>query len=141
MISEGSGKKIKGRKIFELIYSKGKTVYSKDKLLKAGYSVAEVKSTTGFLIAVAVSSKAGGAVWRNKLKRLIYELVRAEKEQITRLTKGKNICLLIIFSSNKLNQKHYEKINTNFIRPAVTDIFNKLRQRVDKLSYENNSKR
>lgn len=122
--------RIKGKKTFDRIYNSGKTVFSANKKLKAVY-ISDVSSIDpGVKIAAAVSSKAGNAVWRNRVKRLIKEAFRLNKESIAEKCKKENLCLRIVFSPNFLNEKKNKKINFQEILPPVFEIISRIENEI-----------
>ncbi len=80
------------------------------------------------MVAVSISSRTGGAVWRNRVKRLIKEAVRTEKEFFNELVSFKKTSLLVIFSSYKITQQSHKYIFLKNIKPSVQDILNHLKQ-------------
>ena len=63
----------------EAVYKNGNVIISTDRKLKASHLSSE-SITNQIRIAVTVSSKAGSSVWRNRLKRIIRESLRLEKD-------------------------------------------------------------
>jgi len=57
-------------------------LFSSDQLIKCLYLFEQNSKDIGVKIAAAVSSKAGKAVWRNRVKRLIKESYRLNKKLI-----------------------------------------------------------
>jgi ribonuclease P protein component len=131
--------KIKRKKDFELIYNTGKILHSADRKLKAVF----IELKDGFehlpltdssdedinidkecmsaaAIAAAVSKKAGNAVWRNRIKRLVRESYRLNKKILLKKR------LLIVFSPLQLNQKKNGKIYLKDLMPSVIDLLNKI---------------
>lgn len=118
--------RIKSKKDFERIYNSGKTVYSSDNKLKAIYLSDPEENSPGVKIAAAVSKKAGNAVWRNRVKRIIRESYRLNKEKIVTMSKESSILLLIVFSAHLLNEKKQKIIRYNNLQSAVLDIINRI---------------
>lgn len=129
--------RVRRKKDFELIYNSGKILYSADRKLKAvfieikdgfknlpvtGSSEKEeiIQRTRSVAIAAAVSKKAGNAVWRNRIKRLVKESYRLNKNLLTKSQ------ILIVFSPLKLNQKKNGKITLQDLMPPVIDLINKM---------------
>ncbi|HEX2869022.1 MAG TPA: ribonuclease P protein component [Ignavibacteriales bacterium] len=122
--------RIKKETDFRQVYSVGKVIYSDDQKLKVSYFPEKNSEQAGIKIAAAVSKKAGNAVWRNRVKRLLRESYRLNKEILTANCSEKAICLKIIFSPNNLNQKKQKKLRLDDIRPAVIDLMNKINSRL-----------
>ena len=69
--SLGRNERVKKKNDFEKVYSAGKVFYSSELLIKSIYTIDPDANFFGVKTAVAVSKKAGNAVWRNRIKRLI----------------------------------------------------------------------
>jgi len=123
-----SKERIKKKKEFELVYTKGEVVYSSN--LKAIFYIDENPDFTGVKVAFAVSRKSGKAVWRNRLKRLLRESYRLNKQILKAYCEEKKICLYIIFASNSLNEEKNKKIKLCNIMPDVVDLMNKIKLRI-----------
>ncbi|MGA7836400.1 MAG: ribonuclease P protein component [Ignavibacteriaceae bacterium] len=122
-----ANERIKSRKDFEKIFSAGKTIFSTEKKIKAIYIIEKESEQPGVKIAAAVSRKAGNAVWRNRLKRLIKETYRLNKQVLIEDSVKKNILVKIVFSPVFLNQKKNKKLNLSDIMPDTMEIISKLR--------------
>jgi ribonuclease P protein component len=122
-----SEERIKSRKDFQKIYEFGKVVYSQGMNIKATYIIEENSAVPGIEIASAVSKKAGKAVWRNRLKRLIKESYRLNKENVVNSAVEKSLLVKIIFSPNWLNQKTNKNIKLKNVMPEVADIMLKVK--------------
>ena len=85
---------------------------------------------SGVKIAAAVSKKAGKAVWRNRVKRLIKETYRLNKNPLLEKVLSKNIQLLLIFSPNKLSEASNKKIYLHNVSPGVVELMNKIIQQI-----------
>lgn len=123
-----SKERIKKKKEFELVYTKGEVIYSSN--LKAIFYIDENPDFTGVKVAFAVSRKSGKAVWRNRLKRLLRESYRLNKQILKAYCEEKKICLYIIFASNSLNEEKNKKIKLCNIMPDVVDLMNKIKLRI-----------
>lgn len=109
----------------EAVYKNGNVIISTDRKLKASHLSSE-SITNQIRIAVTVSSKAGSSVWRNRLKRIIRESLRLEKDILKEIVFKKKQDLSIIFSQYRINQVNHKQLFLKDIKPAVTDILNKL---------------
>ena len=122
-----SEERIKSRKDFQQIYSSGKIFFSNQKIIKALFVIEENSKLPGVKIAAAVFKKAGNAVWRNRLKRLIKESYRLNKEILLSRAQEKKLLLKIVFSPNLLNQKKDKNLKLKTIMPEVLDIMLKIK--------------
>jgi ribonuclease P protein component len=122
-----SSERIKSKKDFEELYSSGKIIFSSDQKIKAIYLIKK-NTIEGIKIAAVVSKKIGNAVWRNRVKRLIKEAYRLNKEEIISSAgkAGKNIKLII--SAFALSEKKNRKIGLNEIVPGVLDVMNQIKK-------------
>jgi ribonuclease P protein component len=114
--------RLKSKTDFNKIYSAGKVTFSTNRKIKAIYITERNESGGKILIAFAVSSKAGKAVWRNRLRRLLRTAYRLNKENLLKLCLLKKIVLKIIFSPYQMNEKNSQKIKLEEIIPGVEDI-------------------
>ncbi len=123
-----SKERIKSKKEFDLVYSEGEVVFSSSLRLKAAFYIDRNSDTAGIKTAYAVSRKSGNAVWRNRFKRLLRESFRLNKIDLCNYCTENKIGLLLIFSSNTLNQKKNKKLSLKDIMPDVLDLMDKLRK-------------
>jgi len=128
--SLSSNERIKKRKDFELIFSTGRFVYSSGKVLRAHYLIDKDNKENGVKIAPVVGKKLGNAVWRNRVKRLIKESYRLNKEILTEVSLRKSVLLKIIFSPNLINQENNKILSYKEITPHVVDIMTKIASRL-----------
>lgn len=119
--SLSKNERLKEKKIFDQLFKSGKTVLSKDNLLKAIY-FSEKSEHFIVKIAVGISKKAGNAVWRNRLKRLIRNAYRLNKLKIVELAKQKGIRIHIVFSSVRLNQYNSPRLFYKDIESEVLSL-------------------
>ena len=117
--------RLKSENDIEAVYKNGNVIISTDRKLKASHLSSE-SITNQIRIAVTVSSKAGNSVWRNRLKRIIRESLRLEKEILKEIVFKNKAVLSIIFSQYRINQVNHKRLFLKDIKPAVTDILNKL---------------
>ena len=121
-----SQERIKKSKDIEEVFSNGKVIISKDRKLKATYK--EIKSETELkiLFGVTVFKKTGTAVWRNRIKRLIREAYRKNKNILYDALNKKELLIYLIISPNSLNQKDNNKLSLSEIEPPVIELLNKV---------------
>lgn len=118
--------RIKSKKEFGLVYSKGKTIYSVNGELKATYFIENNTEIQGVKCAFAVHKKSGKAVWRNRVKRLLRESYRLNKHTIVQKCIDRNCLMLLILSLNSINQKKKKKIYLKDILPSALDLLNQV---------------
>lgn len=119
--------RIKRKKDFQKIYSSGTIIFSKDKKFKAIYFYEKNTTKPGVQITAAVHKKSGTAVWRNRVKRLIKEAYRLNKEIIISFSKEKKILLQIVFTPNKVNQKKNKTLRYDDVMPGIVDLLLKIK--------------
>jgi len=124
-----SDERIKSKKDFETLYSSGKVVISSDKKIKAIYLI-ENNPESIVKIAAAVSRKLGKAVWRNRIKRLIRESYRLNKQDLLSVVSSEGKSLKIIFSAYNLNEKKNKKIKLNEIMPGVLEVMSHIKKNI-----------
>jgi ribonuclease P protein component len=107
------------------VYKKGKVFISVDRKLKANHLFSE-SVTNRVRVAITISSKAGNSVWRNRLRRIIRESLRREKKYLREIMNNNKQGLSIIFSTYRINQVNFEHLSLKDVKPAVTDILNKI---------------
>lgn len=118
--------KLKSSKEIERLYEKGKTVYSENRKLKSIYLIDSRQKITRPKVAISVAKKTGTAVWRNKLKRLLRESYRLNKQKVIEKCEERKVLLEIILASNSINEKRSKKIFLSDIQPEVIDILGKV---------------
>jgi len=120
--------RIKRKKDFELVYSSGNTVISQKKVLKAVYLFfGNENSVIPVRFACAVSKRSGKAVWRNRVKRILRESYRLNKEILAGFCLNNNLNLMVVFSPYILNEKMNRIVSLHEIMPEVIDIMNKIK--------------
>lgn len=121
-----SNERLKKERDFKLVFSAGKVLFSSDYKFRATFVVNKETEEPGIKIAPAVSRKAGKAVWRNRVKRLIKESYRLNKEKFMDNVKKKNISVMIVFSLNNFNEKNMKKVGLNNVLSGIVDLMNKI---------------
>lgn len=121
--------RVKKKRDFEKIYSFAKVLFSSDKMIKV-HLLSIDSNVSGVKIAAAVSKKAGSAVWRNRVKRLIKESYRLNKKSLADKVLEKKIQLLLVFAPYKLSEKSNKKIYLKDLSPGVVELMNKIKQQV-----------
>ncbi|MCW8805102.1 MAG: ribonuclease P protein component [Ignavibacteriaceae bacterium] len=111
---------------FELVYKTGLVIISEDKKIKANYLFESKDINNTVKIGLSVASKKGNSVWRNRLKRILRESLRMDRENLQNIIELKNVNLLIIFSPYSINQTNSKKIFLKEIKPAIWDILKRI---------------
>ena len=130
LFSLSRNERVKKKNDFKKVYNSTKILFSSDLLVKSLYTIDLNEKFLGVKIGVAVSTKAGQAVWRNRIKRLIKESYRLNKQALLKKAIEKKICLLVIFSPNKLSETKNKKIYYNDICSSVIELINKIEQQI-----------
>jgi len=118
--------KIKSRKDFDEIFSTGITLFSSTRKIKAVYIINQNSSEPGIKAAFAISRKSGNAVWRNRVKRLLTEAFRLNKQIIIKQAEEFRFNIKIIFSPYLINMKKNKNIYLSDIMPDVIDIMSRI---------------
>ncbi len=121
--------RVKKKSDFEKIYSAANVLFSSDRLLKLHFLVVE-SSASGIKIAAAVSKKSGKAVWRNRIKRLIKEAYRINKNPLLEKILEKGTLVFLVFSPYRLSETSNKKICLRDISPSVVELMNKIIQQI-----------
>ncbi len=121
--------RVKKKRDFEKIYNASNVIFSSDRLIKVHFICSE-NTATEIKIAAAVSKKAGKAVWRNRVKRLIKESYRLNKKALLEKVLLKKIQLLLVFSPNRLSEASNKKIYLHNVSPGVVELMNKIIQQI-----------
>jgi len=128
--SLSKNERVKLKKDFQKVYTKGRILHSSQKKLKVNYYLESSVNEVRVKAAFAVSKKAGNAVWRNRVKRLFREAYRNNKLLLYELCTDKNLSLLMIFSPSYLNQKQNKKIKLDFILHDFIELLEKVKSKV-----------
>lgn len=121
--------RIKEKKNIQLLIKDGSTVFSSKNSLKARYLIQD-SNEPGVKIAVGIFRKAGKAVWRNKLKRLIRNAYRLNKIPLVKTAEQKNKKVLILFTSLSFNEENNKKLPSGEIEEEVKSILYKIEKRI-----------
>ncbi len=122
--------RIKSKNDFEQVYSSGEILFSSSNKLKAAILIRNEKEEAVLKTAFAVSRKSGNAVWRNRIKRLLRESFRLNKEIVKPLVEAKKLSLLIVLSPNTINQRNNKKIFLKDMMNDVIDLLNQIRAKL-----------
>lgn len=120
--------RIKSKKEFSLVYSAGSIIYSDDRKFKVNIYKSENIEQPVVKAGFAVHRKAGIAVWRNRVKRLLRESYRLNKKKLTDWSSENKISVFLVFSPNTINQKNKRKITLHDVLPQVDSLLNKIIQ-------------
>ena len=119
--------KLKNKKDFERAYKNGRVIISKDYKIKAKVVIKPCSSVCLFRYGISVISIKGNSVWRNRLKRVIRDVVSKESITLQQTTSENKINIDVVFSPHSINQKNYSKIFYKDIASSYQDILNKLK--------------
>ena len=121
--------RVKKKRDFEKVYNAANVLFSSDRLIKVHFICSE-NNVAVIKIAAAVSKKAGKAVWRNRVKRLIKESYRLNKKALLEKVLLKKIQLLLVFSPSRLSEARNKKIYLHDVSPGVVELMNKIIQQI-----------
>lgn len=121
--------RVKKKRDFEKVYNAANVLFSSDRLIKVHFICSE-NNVAVIKIAAAVSKKAGKAVWRNRVKRLIKESYRLNKKSLLEKVLLKKIQLLLVFSPSRLSEARNKKIYLHDVSPGVVELMNKIIQQI-----------
>ena len=121
--------RVKKKRDFEKVYNAANVLFSSDRLIKVHFICSE-NSVAVIKIAAAVSKKAGKAVWRNRVKRLLKESYRLNKKALLERVLLKKIQLLLVFSPNRLTEASNKKIYLHNVSQGVVELMNKIIQQI-----------
>jgi ribonuclease P protein component len=124
-----AAERIRSKNEFDLLYSNGRTIISASQKFKAVYFF-EKKLNPEVKVAFAVHRKAGKAVWRNRVKRLLRVSYRLNKELLIDSCVSKDKFLLVAFSPYSVNSRNFNKINLKDIMPDIAELIENIRQKL-----------
>ena len=122
--------KLKSRKDFDELFLKGNTLISSNKKIKVVYLIDKDSEEHGIKAAVAVAKKSGKAFWRNRVKRLLRESIRLNKDILIKITEDNRCTIRIIFSPCLLNMRNNRKIFLKDIMPDVIQIMSRISSKI-----------
>jgi ribonuclease P protein component len=125
-----SKERIKTQKDIDKIYSSGSIIISEDQKIKAIFVVDKKAQEGGIKIATAVSKKHGKAVWRNRVKRLIRESYRLNKQKLIDICEETNTLLMIIFSAFSITEQTNRKVTIEDLMPGVVEIMRRMEKSI-----------
>jgi len=122
--------KLKSRKDFEELFLNGNMLVSSNRKIKVVYLIDKNPMEPGIKAAVAVGKKFGKAFWRNRVKRLLRESIRLNKDILIKLIVENNCNLRVVFSPCLLNMRNNRKIYLKDIMPEVIQIMSSIRCKI-----------
>lgn len=119
--------RIKKKNEISQVFNAGKRIYTNSRKLKAIFCFGEDDSGT-IKIVPAVHKKAGNAVWRNRVKRLLRESYRLNKNILTDIIEEKTLLLMI--SPNSINKRKHPHIVLSDVQDEVIEILKKIKNQI-----------
>ena len=119
--------RIKKKREFELVFSSGKKIYCNSNKIKAVYYVVKKPGVTGLKVGFAVHGKSGTAVWRNRIKRLLRQAFRLNKQTVLTHCLKTGILLFLVFSTHSLNKKKSNRVSYDSIERDVVELMEKIK--------------
>jgi len=119
--------RIKSKNEFDLVYSKGEILFSSSNKLKAVFFVDKEINQALVKTAFAVSSKSGKAVWRNRVKRVLRNSLRLNKQTLFEEARLKKVKLLLVLSPNRISELNNKNISLKDIQMDVIDLLDQIR--------------
>ncbi len=120
--------RIKSRKQLEILFANGKALYSKKSRFKTVLYLFKDSNESGVKVVFAVHKKAGNAVWRNRVKRLMREAYRQNKKILYGVPI--DILLLLSFSPSRINQRNFRKITLHDVLPDIVDLLEQVKTKI-----------
>jgi len=119
--------RIKKKNEISRVFNSGKRIYTNSRKLKAIFCFGEDDSGT-IKIVPAVHKKAGNAVWRNRVKRLLRESYRLNKKILTDIVEERTLLLMI--SPNSINKRKYPHLVLSDVQDDVIELLNKIKNQI-----------
>lgn len=126
MVGLSKEEKIKSKKEIDQIFAHGKSFFSMDKKLKVFFIVHSHAKEKNVKTVFAVSKKAGNAVWRNRVKRLMRVAFIRKAEDLRVEANQRHKSIDIVLSSFGLNKNKFRKPKLATITDSMTDLCTKL---------------
>jgi len=122
-----SKERIKSKKLFEILFSTGTFIHTSAGKIKAVFCLIEDSSEKGIKAAFVISKRCGHAVWRNRLRRLLKESYRNNKNLIAC---NNNKLLLVAFLSGSLNEKNADNIRLDDVITELKELMTKINGKI-----------
>jgi len=119
--------RIKKKNEISRLFNSGKRIYTNSRNLKAIFCFGEDDSGT-IKIVPAVHKKAGNAVWRNRVKRLLRESYRLNKKILADIIEERTLLLMI--SPNSINKRKLPHIVLSDVQDDVIELLNKIKNQI-----------
>lgn len=99
---------------------------SRDRMVRAVFLSERVEVNSGVYFAAAVSRKAGNAVWRNRMKRLLRDSYRRNKRELHKLADAESLRVFLVLSPFSVNQKKNKRVSLPLVEPGVVNCISRI---------------
>jgi len=118
--------RLRSKKTFDAIYTDGRILFSDNRKFKVLFLIEKTPSNPPVSFGIAVNKKCGTAVWRNRVKRLIRESYRLNKNKLMLTCDKKGFSLKIVFSLNNFSQRFRKNPGLEEVKEDIFELINNI---------------